>query len=389
MRPLRIILAMIEPPLPFGNAAGRWYYVLLRGLVERGHQVTALAACSAAADIEEARALFPPAKYDLRCHVFPRRTGIRAKLETLRRPYSYMFSPEFVHDLEASVSGGSDILHLEQLWSGWVGLGFSVPTLVSVHYLQAIDLSGSSPKNWRDRLNRLMMLSAERRLLRSSRWISACTPRLVPAIQKISPAADVTPVPLGIEPALYRYIPDHERARNPIVTLIASMGWHPGLLAARRLLSSLYPAIKRRIPGVRFEIIGWSARRSLSQYLDLPDVQIYENVPDAGPFFRRAGVFLYAPANGSGIKIKILEAMLLGVPVVTTSDGVEGVPAKDGVHAGISDVNEGLVERTVALLQDPTLQNRQRAAARDLVESWCSPQRTVAMIEDIYSRIVE
>ena len=46
MSPLRIVLLMIEPPLPFGNAAARWFYVLLRGLVERGHNVTAFATCS-------------------------------------------------------------------------------------------------------------------------------------------------------------------------------------------------------------------------------------------------------------------------------------------------------------------------------------------------------
>src|SRR5262249_10537582 len=113
-----------------------------------------------------------------------------------------------------------------------------------------------------------------------------------------------------------------------------------------------------------------------------------ENVPDAFPFLRRAGVFLYAPARGSGMKIKILEAMAMGAPVVTTSEGVEGLPAEDGIHAGISESDEGLVERTVTLLRDGAFQNRQRAAARELIEGWCGPQRTMSMIEDIYSRML-
>src|SRR6266581_4255011 len=114
MAPLRIVLVMIEPPLPFGNAAARWYYVLLKGLVERGHHVTAFAACSKLEEIQKARSLFPSPRYDLRCYVFPKRGGLRAKLETLQRPYAYMFSKELRQDLAAELEAGFDILHLEQ-----------------------------------------------------------------------------------------------------------------------------------------------------------------------------------------------------------------------------------------------------------------------------------
>lgn len=52
---MRILLAMIEPPLPFGSAAGRWNHVLLKGLVERGHDVSAFASCIKPEEIEAAR----------------------------------------------------------------------------------------------------------------------------------------------------------------------------------------------------------------------------------------------------------------------------------------------------------------------------------------------
>ncbi|HEY2857559.1 MAG TPA: glycosyltransferase, partial [Terracidiphilus sp.] len=122
-------------------------------------------------------------------------------------------------------------------------------------------------------------------------------------------------------------------------------------------------------------------------YLDLPDVTISENVPEMRPYFERAGVMLYAPGRGSGMKIKILEAMALGVPVVTTSEGVEGIPAVDSEHAGICENDAGLIERTINLLKDPLLQNRQRRAARQLLERHCSPARTLDGIERIYRRI--
>ncbi len=123
MTPRRIVMAMIEPPLPFGSAAARWHYVLLKGLVERGHRVTAFATCSKPEEIERTAALFPPDRYDLRCFTFPARSGIKAKVETLRRPYSYMFSAEMRDSLERELDQGFDVLHLEHLWCGWLGFG--------------------------------------------------------------------------------------------------------------------------------------------------------------------------------------------------------------------------------------------------------------------------
>jgi len=65
----RIVLVLHEPPVPFGaNAAGRWFYVLLKGLVEAGHRVTAFALWGRAADRDEAVRLFPPGQFDLRLY---------------------------------------------------------------------------------------------------------------------------------------------------------------------------------------------------------------------------------------------------------------------------------------------------------------------------------
>ncbi len=111
------------------------------------------------------------------------------------------------------------------------------------------------------------------------------------------------------------------------MSLIGAMNWYPGYSAGLRLLTRLWPEIKRRVPAARLQIVGWSARSAFRDSLGLPDVEIAENVPDTRPYFERTGVLLYAPSRGSGMKIKVLEAMGFGVPVVTTSEGVEGIPA--------------------------------------------------------------
>jgi glycosyltransferase involved in cell wall biosynthesis len=388
MTSLRIIVVFLEAPIPFGNAAARWYFVLLRELAARGHRVTAFAACSKPKEMDEARKLFPAPQYDLRLYPFPVRTGLRAKIETFRRPFSYMFSAELKRDLDAELAQGCDVLHLEQLWAGWVALAHRDKALVNVHHLVWIDLEYKKPPTFRNRIEWWLMFRAERTLVRRLKHFRACSPRLVPAMHGVNPTATIGVVPVGIDPSLYTYIPEERRTSVPTVSVIGNMGWYPTHSAAVRLVTRLWPEIKKRVPAARLQLVGWGAKGALKDYLTLPDVTIEENVPDTQPYFEATSVMLYAPGRGSGMKIKILEAFGYGVPVVTTSEGVEGIPAVDGIHAGVCEEDAGLIERAVALLQDPAAQNRQRAAARSLLESHCGPQPTVDAIEAIYGKML-
>src|SRR5215472_12697530 len=119
MKAKRVLMVLSNAPAPFGNAAARWYYVLFRGMKEMGHKVTAFAASENPDSTAEAHRLFPNPEFDLRCYPFPDRTGPVSKWQTFRKPHSYNFSPELVRDLSAEMTQGYDVLHCEQLWSGW------------------------------------------------------------------------------------------------------------------------------------------------------------------------------------------------------------------------------------------------------------------------------
>jgi glycosyltransferase involved in cell wall biosynthesis len=384
MNGLRIVVVMVEPPLPFGDATARWFYVLLKGLVERGHRVTAFATCSKPDDMARAATLFPAPEYDLRCYPNPRRRGLYAKWETWRRPYSYMFSAELRQALEVELARVYDLLHLEQLWSGWLGLDQPDRALVNVHYLAGIDLENAPINTWRDRMTRHLMRTTEERLVRRFTHFRCVSPRLKSALLQINPQARVKTVPLALDTSLYDYIAPACRSGEPIVSIIGNMNWYPSRSAAERFLTRLWPGIQARIPEARAQVVGWNARVALKDFLNLSDVSIEENVPDIRPYFERTGVLLYAPARGSGMKIKVLEALALGVPVVTTSEGVEGLPAEDGVQVGVCEDDAGLIDRTVHLLRDVPAQERQRAAGRALLEAHCGPRTTLDALETIY-----
>lgn len=387
MKSLRILLVMIEPPLPFGDAAARWFYVLLKGLVKRGHRVTAFATCSHPEQLEEAKTLFPSPDYDLRCYVNPERNGLIAKWDSLRRPYSYVFNPALYRDLEIALVGGFDVLHLEQLWSGWLGLDYADQAVINLHYLYEIDLANQPQDSLAERARFHMRSRAEKYLLCQYPTIRTLTPCLSARVRQISPTSEVHTVPLGIDLSLYPFESDGRPVRDPVVSLIGSFNWYPTYSGAIRLLTKLWPEIKRRVPHARLQFVGRDARGALRDFLDLPDVAIHENVPDIIPYFLDTDVLLYAPYRGSGMKVKILEAFALGVPVVTTSEGVEGLPAMDGLHASICEDDAGLIDHTVALIKDQERRQKQRIAARQLLESHCSPYTTLNAVEDIYAAV--
>ena len=387
-RSLRVVIVMVEPPCPFGNAAARGYYVLLKGLVARGHRVTAFATSSVPDHALDALRRFPPPDYDLRIYpVPPPSTRPIDRLRSVVRPHSYLFSPEMRRELDLELARGFDVLHLEQTWSGWVGLEHRARALLNVLYLFAIDRGDDPSRSLVERGRGGNVLRAERSLIRRFPHVATLSDRLTDRVREIHPRADVSTIPLGIDPSLYPFDPS-PADRPPTVALIGSFGWQPTLEAGRRLLTRLWPEIRRRVPEARLSMVGRRARVELGPLADAPGVEVFEDVPDTAPYFRGGDVLLYPTPRGSGMKVKVMEACAYGTPVVTTPDGVEGLPATDGVEAGIAEDDAGLVDRTVELLGDPGLRVRRRVAARELLEQHCGPGATVDRFEAVYARIV-
>ncbi len=377
MKPLRIVLVMPQAPLPFGGAAARWHYVLLRGLVARGHRVTAFASCGAE-DVEACRSLFD-ADHGLRLFRREPLSGLRPRLAAMGRPGSYLFSPAFRESLARDLLSGVDVLHLEELWSGWVGIGAKCRTVLNIHSLYALDLRTPGARS----LTAWRLAHAERRILRRYSTLTALTPRLTEQVRRVNPSARVTTVPLGLALDSYTFVPPFRRA-CPTVGLIGSFSWAPTFSAAIRLMDCLWPSIRRQVPNAKLQLVGREANRLLAGRAAVSDVSVHDTVPDIVPFFRDLDVLVYAPTDASGVKIKVLEAMAFGVPVVSNAEGIEGIPAEDGVHLGLAEDDAGLVERTVRLLLDVGERTRLASAARRLVEERCSEEIALDATEAHY-----
>lgn len=356
-------MILVEPPLPFGNAASRWFHVLLNGLDRRGHSVDVMVVSGVASDIEKAKKNFA-SRNNFFIYPFGKRKSIFSKFSTLFFPHKYMFSKEFFLQLEKLDPNSYDIIHIEQTWAGWMGFKYAHKALINVHHLQTIDLEYLKPTTLKERWLYKSWFLAEKRILSHYPFVRICSPRLNHWIQHWGQKKIIDCVPVSLDLSLYSFIPKEKRQSvQPIVTVIGNMTWYPSISAGERLLKNLWPNILKQVPNARLRIVGWSARQAFKDFLHLDNIEILENVPDIQPYFEEASVMLYAPARGSGMKIKILESLAFGIPVVTTSEGAEGMPAEDMVHMGLCEDNDGLIARTVKILRNPDLQEELRKKA--------------------------
>ncbi len=382
MKKLRIVLLFSDPPLPFGAPGARWFHTLYRGLVERGHSVTAFAACASQDEVVRTSDVYPRGDYDIRCYVQPPRRPVLSKIESLCKPHSYHYSRELQRDLLRELSRGFDIVQLEHLWTGWLNLKHIPNSVLNVHFLVGLD-EGNDPSSLREKLIKVRTHQAELQILRRYQNISTFSARDSAHVKTINPRSAVYTIPLGVDLSLYPFSAELPPADPPVLGLIGSFDWAPSHVAGIRLLTRLWPEIKRRVPAARLMMVGRSARKCFGAFAG-PEVTVEENVPDTIPYFRQLHTLLYAPGRASGMKVKVLEAFGLGTPVVTTSEGVQGMPAEDGVHAGIFEEDSGLIDRTVQLLTDATRRERQRRSARELLERYCGSRAALDQAESIY-----
>ena len=386
-RPLKIVLALADPPMPLGSAPARWSSCLLRGLVERGHEVTCLAAFADEAEAAAAHELYPAGDFTLR--TFPHRRGknLVAKGATLLAPRSHLTSPEYRRAL-AEAAAGADVVHVEVTWTAYCLPAHLRPKAVlGVHWLAAVDLANAGPAGLRAGLLRASMLRQERRLLRSVPRLAVLTPELARRVQRIAPRSEVSVVPLGINPQFYPY-DGADPAGPPTLGIIGRISWGPTRDAAERLVTRLWPAIRRRrargaaAPGgprggaARGPRPGGGAGGEAGRgRAGCPAV-----------FPRALHAMLYAPGprghrrKGQGPRIPPA-----GQPRSSpTPPGPRGSGPETATAWPSPRPTRGWSRRAVAFLTDPALRGRSRAAGRELALRVSDPAASLDRLEDVY-----
>lgn len=391
---MRIIVVTPSMPRPFGEATARWLHILITGLLTRGHEVVVLVASEEDdAGVSEAkRSLLKSGSWKqgqltLHCHRLKVDSFmLRRKWRTLVRPYGQMLHDKKLAELlRSELVKGYDVLHLEQMYTGWLGLG--VPrVLLNVHFFEAIDCSGKRNMGFCDYKTLWQAQRATSRLLHGIQNVRLLTSRLKQVAESINPSPDARywVVPFALDTSLYDLQPP---APEPVIGLIGSMHWEPSRSAAERLITRIWPMVKQEFPSAKLLIAGWNAGKYLQKFSSRSDLTLAENLAHPSDFFSQVAVMVYAPARGSGMKVKVMEAMAYGVPVVTTWEGVEGMDYQNGLECWVAESDEDLAAKVCRLLANSGERQQMRDAARRLIEERYSPGPVLDELLSVYQRI--
>lgn len=179
----------------------------------------------------------------------------------------------------------------------------------------------------------------------------------------------LTPTPLPPEPRLI---------------FTGSLNYRPNVEGLTWFCREVYPAVQDRLPQVQLDIVGRQPVADVSS-LAGPSVNVYADVPDIQPFLERARVAVIPLLSGSGTRLKALEAMAAGRPVVGTGVGLAGLEIVHDQHAVIQDAGEALAAAVASLLPDDAKCERLAEAGRALAVEKFDWHK----IADEYAGIVE
>jgi glycosyltransferase involved in cell wall biosynthesis len=215
---------------------------------------------------------------------------------------------------------------------------------------------------------RLMWTKHRRYLRRLLGRFRACT--VVSEVERrhlaglLGGSASIHVLPNGV--ALRDYSATAATPEPDTLIFTGSLRYRPNYDAMRWFITSAWPAVRRARPAARLIITG------AHDELPLPAAGNVERagfVDDVRPLIASAWLSIAPILAGGGTRLKILESMAAGTPVVATSKGAEGLDAFPGEHLLIADDPAAFAAHVVALLSDPTLRARLARAARALVEA--------------------
>jgi glycosyltransferase involved in cell wall biosynthesis len=175
----------------------------------------------------------------------------------------------------------------------------------------------------------------------------------------------VVPIPNGVDCRAFPFAGD---GRTPDTILFVGFFRHePNVEAVRHFTREVLPLIRETHPDVLFRIVGAYPPEVVRRLGETPGIEVTGRVEDIGPYYRRSALFIAPVLQGSGTRLKLLEAMASGCPVVSTTIGAEGLDVVDGEHALIADTPAAMAAAVARVLDDPALAAALAARARELV----------------------
>ena len=218
-----------------------------------------------------------------------------------------------------------------------------------------------------------LLAEAENRFLAECPLHTVASERERMALLARSPGANIQVIPNGVD---VKFCAEAGLARagresgnggkGSTILFVGSMDYYPNVDAVVWFVREVWPEIKKACPGMSFVVVGRNPATEV-RALAATDIIITGTVDDVRPYYADALAAVIPLQTGSGTRLKILEAMAAGVPVVSTALGAEGIEVTDGINIMLADTPQAMAAAIRELADNQQTRCRIAAAARALV----------------------
>ena len=150
---------------------------------------------------------------------------------------------------------------------------------------------------------------------------------------------------------------------------IGSMDWYPNLEGVCWFLKNIWQSVHKKYPELIFRIAGRNIPEALKA-IDTSGIEIVGEVENAQQFMEENGILVVPLWSGSGVRIKIIEAMSVGKLVITTSIGAEGIEAKDKEDILIANTSHEFIKAIDFCMENPLPCEKIASGAQHLIRQY-------------------
>jgi glycosyltransferase involved in cell wall biosynthesis len=200
----------------------------------------------------------------------------------------------------------------------------------------------SRARSWYARLTASKLARVERDVLRTALGHVVCSQRESQELHRIQPSARVEVIENGVDTASFSTSAEPPARK---IVFVGLMDYYSNIEAATSFTQRIWPRIRERLPDLSLWIVGANPVPAVLDLGKLAGVTVTGTVEDVRPYYRDALAAIVPLRTGSGTRLKILEAMAAGVPVVSTPLGAEGLavtPGEDILFAEPDDADSWL-----------------------------------------------
>lgn len=399
---MKILLLCNKSPWPLYEGGPIAMYAIINGLLEAGHQVKVLAANTNKYAVDP---ITIPAE-------FAQNTGIEfAYIDLSIKPLDALINyfsgksyhvtrfrnSEFAGKLERILKNETfDIIQVEMLYTtiylDIIRKFSKAPVVLRAHNIEHLIWKGIA-ENCRIPLKKhylkhlyLTLKDYEMETINKIDGIVSITFTDAVFFGRNARNVPVLAVPFGINPEHYPV--STRETDTPDFFNIGSMDWIPNAEGLHWFLNKVWPEIAARHPNSRFFLAGRNMPDWMANF-KANGVEIVGEVKDAREFMRQHDIMIVPLFSGSGIRIKIIEAMTAGKVVISSTIGAEGIEYKNGEHLIIANSADDFVNAIDKVLTDKTYRHTIEQNARSLMLSLHDNHILIQRLVSFYHRLIQ